>query len=69
MQGGPVLAKISLEWCIMAVHLFASGVFLFTSTFHQTVEGQKINQAEFVGNPLKAPFDSFGATENVPMTQ
>ena len=30
---------------------------------------QKINNSLFVGNPLKAPFDLFGATENVPMIQ
>ena len=35
----------------------------------ETNHFQKINKAEFVGNPLRAPFDSFGATENVPMTQ
>ena len=30
---------------------------------------QKINNAVFVGNPLKAPFDLLSATENFPMIQ
>ena len=30
---------------------------------------QKINNSLFVGNPSKAPFDLFGATENVHMFQ